>query len=303
MTPEIEALLDQIPILADRTLVEELSGGLTNRNLRVHRPSGDVVVRLAGASGELLEIDRVAEHHDSVAAAASGAAPEVLAHHPELAAMVIDYVPGSTLSNDSFADAGVMARAAGAVRQLHAGPAFARTFSMFERRERYLATIAERGFELPPDYHRFDAHWADVRRVLEGTAAELAPCNNDLLAENYVDDGDRCWLIDYDYAANGDPAFDLGNTATECEFTPEQTEAWVEQYYGALTPARLSRVRLQALCSAYGWSLWGYIQKDASDLDFDYEGWGLHRFDKAARVFTSPHFTRLLTAVVEERTT
>ncbi len=82
------------------------------------------------------------------------------------------------------------------------------------------------------------------------------PCNNDLLAANFVDDGRRGRLIDYEYSGTGDACFELGNTSTECGFTPEQTEAWTAAYFGDPTPADLARVRVQALCSEYGWSLW-----------------------------------------------
>ena len=86
------------------------------------------------------------------------------------------------------------------------------------------------------------------------------PCNNDLLAGNFIDDGERVWLIDYEYCGNNDAAFELGNTATECEFPPERVEAYAEAYYGAPTRGDVARVRLGALRSAYGWALWGFIQ-------------------------------------------
>ncbi len=73
------------------------------------------------------------------------------------------------------------------------------------------------------------------------------PCNNDLLAANFIDDADRCRLIDYEYSGNNDACFELGNTATECDFTPDQVEAYVEAYFGEPTRADLARVRLQML--------------------------------------------------------
>ena len=94
-----------------------------------------------------------------------------------------------------------------------------------------------------------------------------------------------------------DACFELGNTATECEFTPEMTEAWTEAYFGELRRSDLARVRLQSLCSEYGWSLWGFIQAASSPIDYDFHAWGMHRFDKAARAFTGPDFTRLLEEV------
>ena len=103
------------------------------------------------------------------------------------------------------------------------------------------------------------------------------------------------WLIDYEYSGTNDPFFELGNTATECGFTEEQTDAWVEAYLDrAPTRADLARVRLQRLCSEYGWSLWGFIQAGAATLDFDFRGWGQERFDKAEATFRGPDLGRLL---------
>jgi len=123
------------------------------------------------------------------------------------------------------------------------------------------------------------------------------PCNNDLLAANYLDDGTRVRLIDYEYSGNNDACFELGNTATECSFTPELTEAWTEAYFGTPTRADLARVRLQMLCSQYGWSLWGFIQAATSPMDFDFHGWGMERFEKAEATFRGPDFSRLLDEV------
>jgi thiamine kinase-like enzyme len=168
---------------------------------------------------------------------------------------------------------------------------------MFARQRRYRQVIADYGFPLPPSYDDHADAWADVRRVLTATAGPTVPCNNDLLAGNFLDDGDRVWLIDYDYSGNGDPCFELGNTSTECEFDAELTRAWTAAYAGHDDPWLFARVRLQALCSEYGWSLWGFIQAGSSALDFDFNGWGMHRFEKAARTFTSPTLPQLLEQV------
>jgi thiamine kinase-like enzyme len=123
------------------------------------------------------------------------------------------------------------------------------------------------------------------------------PCNNDLLAANFIDDVERVWLIDYEYSGNNDACFELGNTSTECNFTAEQTQAWTAAYFGTLTAADLARVRLQALCSEYGWSLWGFIQAATSPIDYDFREWGMHRFDKAEATFRGADFERLLAEV------
>ena len=165
---------------------------------------------------------------------------------------------------------------------------------MFARQAAYRATVAEQGFALPAGYDDHADAWAEVRRVLESRPRVTVPCNNDLLAGNFIDDGERVWLIDYEYSGNNDAPFELGNTATECEFPPERVDAYAEAYYGRPTRGDLARVRLGALRSAYGWALWGFIQAATSPMDFDFHGWGRHRYEKAARTFRGPDFARLL---------
>ena len=300
LPPELDALLDQVPRLSGRVLVEELSGGLTNRNYRVVTPDAAYVVRHSGSDVDLLGIDRDAEHHNTRAAAAAGAGPEVFDYRPDLGILVIGFLPGAALDNDAFADPGVLLRAAAACRRLHAGPRFVGEFDMFARQAAYRATVRERGFRLPPAYDDHADRWAEVRRVLALRPAATLPCNNDLLAGNFIDDGERVWLIDYEYSGNNDAAFELGNTATECEFPPERTEAYAEAYHAGLTRGDLARVRLGMLRSAYGWSLWGFIQAASSPLDFNFFDWGLHRYEKAAATFRDPGFDRMLAEAADE---
>ena len=257
-------------------------------------PPLDVVVRCSQADVGLLGIDRDAEHENTRFAAEAGVGAEVLEYRPDLGMLVIAFLPGRALENADFDDQPTLHRAADACRRLHSGPRFRGDFDMFARQATYLSTVRERGFEVPPTYDDHAAAWADVRRALSVDPPATAPCNNDLLAANYLDDGERVWLIDYEYSGNNDVAFELGNTSTECEFSPEQTEAWVEAYYGSPTRARLARVRLQALCSEYGWSLWGFIQAATSPMDFDFQAWGMERFEKAAATFRGPELEGLL---------
>jgi thiamine kinase-like enzyme len=287
-------------VLAGRSwLVSPLSGGLTNINVRVRSDDGlepalDLVVRYSENDAGLLGIDRAAEHHNTEAAARAGVGAPVVEFRPDLRMLAIGFLEGRALEDADFGDADVLARAAVAVRALHAGPRFTGDFDMFSRQAGYLETITDRGFRLPSGYDDHAAAWEEVRRVLTSTAGSTVPCNNDLLAANFIDDGAKVWLIDYEYSGNNDPCFELGNTATECGFSPELTEAWTVAYFGVPTPAQLARVRLQALCSCYGWSLWGFIQAATSPLDFDFWSWGVERFEKAQQTFSSRAFTRLL---------
>jgi thiamine kinase-like enzyme len=292
--------LDRLAVLAGRSWsVTELPGGLTNVNVRVRtddalEPALDMVVRCSENDAGLLGIDREAEHLNTVAAARAGVGAPVLEFRPDVRMLAIGYIPGRVLADHDFTDPDVLTRAARSVRTLHQGPRFAGDFDMFARQATYLATIRERRFSLPPGYDAYADRWDDVRRALAASAPTTVPCNNDLLAANFIDDGSKIWLIDYEYSGNNDAAFELGNTATECSFTPDMTDAWTEAYFGVPTRADRARVRLQALCSCYGWSLWGFIQAAASPLDFDFWSWGLERYDKARQMFAEPGFAQLL---------
>jgi thiamine kinase-like enzyme len=289
--------LDRLASLAGRSWrVSDLPGGLTNRNLHVTTDDGelDLVVRWSQGDASLLGIDRDAEAGNTAAAAAAGVGAEVVEYRPDLSMLVITYLQGDALSDASFSDPAVLARAADACRRLHAGPRFAGDFDMFARQAAYLRTVRENGYWLPEGYDDHAAAWEDVRRALAVAPRPTVPCNNDLLAANFIDDGRQVWLIDYEYSGNNDPCFELGNTATECGFTPEQVEAYAAHYFGAPTRADLARVLLQMLCSEYGWSLWGFIQSAASPIAYDFRGWGTDRYEKAVATFRGPAFPRLL---------
>jgi thiamine kinase-like enzyme len=302
--------LDRLACLAGRSWrVDELPGGLTNVNLRVRTTDAgdplDVVVRWARGDAALLGIDREAEHDNAVAAHQAGVGAEVLEYRPELSITVIAFLAGTSLTDADFADPAVLRRAADAVRRLHKGPRFTGDFDMFARQAGYLEVVREHGMSLPAGYADHAAAWDDIRRALAVAPRPTVPCNNDLLAANYIDDpawndGEgRVWLIDYEYSGNNDACFELGNTTTECSFTEDQIDAWCEAYFGDPAPADRARVRVQALCSQYGWSLWGFIQEFASPIDYDFHSFGMERYEKAAATFRGGRLPGLLEQLAE----
>jgi thiamine kinase-like enzyme len=295
---EVGPLLDQIPVLVGPRRVVDLPGGLTNRNLRVTTRTGDYVARLTQSDAGLLGIDRDAEHANTRAAAEAGVGAQVVDYRPDLGILVITFLPGVALTNETIARPGVIPRAADAIRRLQAGPRFVNDFDMFTRQAGYLALVRENGFPLPEGYDAFAPQWERVRRALAVHPPVTVPCNNDLLAGNYIDDGQQVWLIDYEYSGNNDPAFELGNTATECDLMREQVDELVASWSGgAVDPALRARVDAQSLCSEYGWALWGFIQAATSPIEYDFHSWGMERFEKAARRFGSDGFDALLDEV------
>jgi thiamine kinase-like enzyme len=298
----LDELFDQIPSLADqpRTIVE-LPGGLTNLNLKVTTPRGVFVARCSRSDTTLLGIDREAEHENTRSAELAGVGAPVVEFRPDLDVLVIGFIDGRSFENDDLRQPGALPRVAEACRTLHSGPRFVGDFDMFSRQEMYLATVTDRGFEHPSDYGDFEAQFQRIRAALAVKAGPTVPCNNDLLAGNFVDDGEKLWLIDYEYSGNNDPFFELGNTWTETQLDDDHLEELVTAYVGGTDPEAIARTRLQATVSRYGWSLWGYIQAATSDQDFDFHGWGRERYEAAVQDFRSPAFAALLDAAAGVR--
>ena len=223
---EVERLLDAIPPTArhPRT-VEELSGGLTNRNLKVTNADGTCIVRLRIEAHDLLGIDREHEYANTVAAATAGVGAPVLHYRPG-EGLTVGFLPGRTLSDADLHDPAVLGRVAAACRRLHAGPRFANDFDMFAVQARYRRVVAEHGFRLPPRYDEFLPAVDAVREALGPRVT--VPCHNDLLAANMLDDGTRVRLVDYEYSGNNDACFELGNIWSEASLPPELLDVLVD---------------------------------------------------------------------------
>lgn len=292
---ELDALFEQLPELAGRPReVTELPGGLTNRNFKIVTPDRTYVARCSGSSAGLLGIDRDNEYLNSRAAEAAGVGAPVVDYRPDLGVLLMGFVPGRTLTNTDLQDPAVLARVADGCRTLHAGPRFRDDFDMFALQPAYLKTVRDNGFRLPDGYTEHAATFEAIRRVLQSTDATTVPCNNDLLAANFIDDGSRVWLIDYEYSGNNDPCFELGNIWGECGLSTDQLEHLVALYYGRPLRHKTARARLQGIVGKYGWALWGCIQNGSSTLDFDFWDWALLRYESAVAEFRGPDLARLL---------
>jgi thiamine kinase-like enzyme len=292
---ELNVLLDEFPALAGRSRrLEELSGGLTNRNVKITTPDGVYVARCTDTGRNFLGIDREAEFYNSRAAEQAGVGAPVIDYRADVGILILEYLTGNTLCNDDFQRPGVIDKVAAGCRALHSGPRFRNRFDMFERQPAYLKTAHDNGFAIPKDYLDYAEIFAEVQDVLTSTDQSTVPCNNDLLAENFIEDGDRVWIIDYEYSGNNDPCFELGNIWSECGLTTEQLDELVTSYYGRPLRHKTARAHLQGIVAKYGWTLWGCIQDASSPIEFDFWEWAMQRYEAAVAEFRSPRFASLL---------
>jgi thiamine kinase-like enzyme len=292
---QLNELFEEFPALAGRPRqLVELSGGLTNRNVKVVTPDSVYVARCTDTSSNFLGIDRDGEYYNTKMAEQAGVGAPVIDYRPDLGILLLGYLKGKTLCNDDFQRDGVVAKVAEGCRELHRGPRFRGRFDMFERQPRYLKTVRDNGFKIPLDYLDHADTFARIEKALTATDQTIVPCNNDLLAGNFIEDGERVWIIDYEYSGNNDPCFELGNIWSECGLSTDQLDELVTAYYGRRLRHKIARARLHGIVAKYGWTLWGCIQSASSALEVDFWAWAMERYEAAVAEFNGPHFTRLL---------
>ena len=261
--------------------IEPLGGGITNRNFKVEVGGQEFVLRIGGTDTELLGIDREAEHAASSVAAELGLGPEVVAFIEPEGYLVTRFVDGEVGKID-------VDRVGGALRLLHDGPALPGRFDSFRVVEAYRATAREHGVAVPSAYEVAKEVADRIERRRSG--APLRPCHNDLLNANFIDDGIRLWLVDWEYAGMGDPFFDLGNFAVNHEL-PEEGENALLAAYGSDDGDALVLMRFM---SDFREAMWGIVQLAISELDFDFGAYAEEHFERLARTAAEPRFLRAL---------
>ena len=292
------SLLDQVPSLQKRKSVTELSGGLTNRNLLIEGEDHKYVARISSNSSSLLSIDRECEYKNSLLAAEIGIAPPVHDYLAGQGLLVIGFLVGRTYSSKDVSQN--LPRIAQSCRILHSAKPFVRDFNMFDIQQSYLNIVQERGFRLPDNYMNYAGHISQMHEAMKVLDEGTVPCNNDLLPGNFIDDGDKIWIIDYEYSGNNDACFELGNIWAESFLELGELEELVDAYYGEHRPEKVARAWLQALLGKYGWTLWASIQSSVSDLDFDFWSWGMEKYELAQAEFISPYFSKMLSQVTQK---
>ena len=153
------------------------------------------------------------------------------------------------------------------------------------------------GFRLPARYEDHEETVGRIRAAFAVRPVPPVPCNNDLLAANFIDDGRTVSIIDYEYSGNNDPYFELGNLWSECHLSPNSSRNWSWPTTGHVVASHLARARLWALMSQYGWTLWASIQDSTSTIDFDFWSWGMEKYERAEATFGHRDLEHLLADV------
>jgi thiamine kinase-like enzyme len=270
MIDPIARALD-LPIWTGTPRAEVLGGGITNLNVLVTDSARSAVVRI-GDDIPVHQIMRFNELAASRAAHAAGVSPAVLYHEP--GALVIDFVAGQTMTAEALRDQDRLEQALALVMHAHRdiprhlrGPAL--TFWVFHVLRDYAATLDEGRSRHRPALPDLLDEAADLERVVG--RIDLVFGHNDLLPANFLHDGTRMWLIDWDYAGWGSPLFDLGGLAANCGLDSGQEDWLLAAYFGTAPDADLwRRYRAMKAAAALREAMWSMVQENHSDLDFDY---------------------------------
>lgn len=283
--PRLRRILGRLPgVDPEGARVTALSGGITNRNFRVESGGKSLVIRLGGAGSRLLGIDRRREAAASRAAAALGIGAEVVAFFPRERALVTRFIPGRTLTPARARRPEALRRIGRRLREIHGGPRFPGGFSPFDSARRHARLARRLGGPLPPDAARALTLIPALERAV-GKPPTPRPCHNDLLAANFLEEGGRIRIIDWEYAAMGDPGFDLGNFCVNQRLDERQRKRLLTAYGTTASGAALRRLSLMMLASDLREGFWGCLQSRLSRLDFDFAAYSrkhLRRFLQGA---------------------
>mgnify|MGYP003629799773 CR=1 FL=1 len=280
-----ETRISKLPIWVGRIRMEPLDGGLTNRNYLVRDSKRRAVVRL-GSDIPHHHVYRANELAASRAAHAAGVSPEVLYAEPGI--LVLDYIEGITLTEDDVRTSGYLQRIIPLIHAAHSripehldGPSM--NFDVFAILQDYRKTLKREGSQ----YIKKLPELLKIAAGLEKAAgvSETIFGHNDLLAANFLDDGKRLWLIDWDYAGFNTPLFDLGGLASNNGFSEEMQRGLLESYFSApLDIARWRQFMAMKTASLLRETMWSMVSEMMSDLDFDYAAYteeNIKRFEQA----------------------
>ena len=266
-----------------------LTGGITNVNYFVDDAGERYVVR----SGDDIPIHRIMRFNELNAARAAeriGLSPAVVHHEPGI--LVMRYIEAKTLTEGDVRQRENLARAVELIKRCHRdmvkelrGPALA--FWPFHAVYDYAHTLREGGSRMIPQLPEFVGYAEHLERAVG--RGEMVFCHNDLLAANFLDAGERMWLIDWDYAGFGSPLFDLGGLSSNNQLSEEDEQWLLDAYFESEVPEKLHyRFRAMKAASLLRESMWSMASEIHSELDFDFTSYtaeNLQRFDQAWQAF------------------
>ncbi|OUR80557.1 choline kinase [Alphaproteobacteria bacterium 46_93_T64] len=251
-----------------------LEGGITNQNFVVEDCGEKFVVRL-GHDIPLHHVMRFNELAAGQAAFEAGLSPEIYYNEPGI--MVIRFINGKTLTSTDIRHPKTLERLVPVINACHReipnylhGPVL--SFWVFHVLRDYAATIRQGQGRRSSNLLQLIQH-AGILETAVG-AIDVVFGHNDLLASNFIDDGDKIWLFDWDYAGFNSPLFDLGGLSSNNDLSDAQQKWLLETYFETpLTDELWHRYSAMKCASLLRETMWSMVSEIHSDIDFDYQSY------------------------------
>ncbi len=290
----------RIPVLANTTHIAPVGGGLTNLNYRVETKTETYFLRVSDTAQDLLGINRENERINTDRAHRAGVGAAVIDSLSNESVLVISWIDAKTLhAEDIRSQAQLLPRIAHSLKMLHSGPKFQGELHFPTLRSKYLKIVQSAGYFLPFQYLSIEPLVLELEKVLQLNPEVLVPCNNDLLAENFMDDGNKIWIIDYEYSGQNEASFEIGNFAGEISLNDEQLKDLCNAYWQKHMPLKIARAMAWSMIARYGWVMWASIQEAVSTINFDFRTWGMTRWNSVFPEFQGNHYRKIINILNE----
>lgn len=297
---ELSTIIQRIPQIASAKSIEvvELTGGITNKNYKITADGESFVLRMGGNETKFLGIDRAVEYECSRLASQIGVAPDPVAFLAPEGFILARFISGKGMSAEEIGTEENIKRVLESMKAYHALEKFPGFFSPFRVAEEYAKTARSFNVTLPDKMDWYLEKSSEIEKAMYAREPlQLRPCHNDLLNGNFIDDGSRIRILDWEYAGMGDIFFDLGNFAVQHEFTVEQDAILLKAYFGNPKDSQHAHLKLMKIMSDLREAMWAQVQRGVSQLDFDYEGYGQKYFERFESSTSGSEFQRWLREV------
>jgi thiamine kinase-like enzyme len=278
--------------------VEVLPGGLTNSNYKVTVNEVTYALRLAG-EGTMEYLNRPAEKHNAQIMSDIIVNAPIVFYDETTGNQVCKYIDESiTLHPEHFKDRHYIQSAAKVFWKYHTcGQKFISEFNPMRESRMYRMLLAQKNYEFYEGAELMNQKLDEIEDLLENYPAESAPCHNDPLCENWLDDQKNFYLIDWEYGGMNDPMFDLGALSIEADLNDEEERYLLSEYFGGeLTEKQWGSLIINKfLCDAL-WSYWAVLQIATGKPHEEYWPYGLNRYNRAYKLIHEGTLDRALAA-------
>jgi thiamine kinase-like enzyme len=303
---KVYEMIDSIPYFTEKNAriseIEILPGGLTNHNFKVTIDDETYAVRVAGP-GTAEYLNRPAEKHNAQIMSDIGINAPIIYYNEKTGDQVCKYIDGcKTLHIPDMKEEKYFLMAAEVFREYHnCGKEFMTRFDPLKEYINYDKILKEKDFEVYEGSEKMEEKLDEIQKLYEKYPPELAPCHNDPLCENWLDDNKDFYLIDWEYGGMNDPIFDLAALSIEAELNEEQERKFLEKYfqdevtdkqYGALVINKF-------LCDAL-WTYWAVLQIATGKSRDEYWPYGLNRFQRAFKLIENGSLDKSIAAAKTE---